>query len=267
MAEALTVSSPAPDGEPAGGRTSRPTKSARTMTHLAAHARQRCPGWKLAGEQSQPSAAGVRIISGDDASGPGVYPSPDVGREVSEGKPPRRARQWLLAAQPASTEERGMRRGSHCGRMHRVGCRPRSGEIRAQRDANGSWSRRFARTAETPTHGRTVSARTRCTWRACRRAMQRTQGGDAFLLGTRSWNGRPWLVKTHSFPIRRISAVSVWQTSMDHRRRPGWSFHLAISTGLPTDPLAVDTGRRQLRPPQLELAAIWFDKVCDTTRG
>jgi ankyrin repeat protein len=126
------------------------------------------------------------------------YPLPGRKNETAESL--RRARQWLLGAQPTSAEERGMRlMGLVWTDAPRSNVQAAIRDVRAQQDASGGWSQ-FGRTEPDAyatglslyaLHVAGVSA-TDDTYRK----------GVAFLLGTQYPDGT-WLVKTHAFPIQR----------------------------------------------------------------
>ena len=126
------------------------------------------------------------------------YPLPGRKNETTESL--RRARQWLLAAQAKSAEERGMRlMGLVWTDARRSNVQAAIREIRAQQDASGGWSQ-FART-EPDAYATGLSlyalhvAGLPTTDEAYRK-------GVAFLLGTQYQDGT-WLVRTHSFPLQR----------------------------------------------------------------
>jgi len=112
----------------------------------------------------------------------------------------RRAQQWLLAAEPKSAEERGMRL---MGLVWTKAPRPRVEaairDVRAQQESGGGWSQ-FGRT------GPDAYATGLSLFALCVAGVPPTddsyQRGVAFLLGTQYQDGA-WLVKTHSFPVQR----------------------------------------------------------------
>src|SRR5262245_522815 len=112
----------------------------------------------------------------------------------------RRAQQWLLAAEPTSAEERGMRL---MGLVWTKAPRPRVEaairDVRARQEADGGWSQ-FGRTSpDAYATGLSLYA-------LCVAGVAPTdaayQKGVAFLLGTQYQDGT-WLVRTHSFPVQR----------------------------------------------------------------
>jgi ankyrin repeat protein len=126
------------------------------------------------------------------------YPLP--GRKNQTTETLRRARQWLLAAQPKSAEERGMRlMGLVWTDAPRSRVEAAIRDIRAQQDARGGWSQ-FDRT-EPDAYATGLSlfalhvAGVRTTDEVYRK-------GVAFLLGSQYQDGT-WLVRTHSFPVQR----------------------------------------------------------------
>ena len=112
----------------------------------------------------------------------------------------RRAREWLLAAEPTSAEERGMRL---MGLVWTRAPRPRVDaairDVRVRQEAGGGWSQ-FGRT-EPDAYATGLSLYALCVAGV-------PPGDDAyargvgFLLRTQYQDGT-WLVKTHSFPIQR----------------------------------------------------------------
>jgi ankyrin repeat protein len=112
----------------------------------------------------------------------------------------RRAQQWLLAAEPRSAEERGMRL---MGLVWTKAPRPRVEsairDVRERQEADGGWSQ-FGRTPpDAYATGLSLFA-------LCVAGLPPTDDaykrGVAFLLGTQYQDGT-WLVKTHSFPVQR----------------------------------------------------------------
>jgi hypothetical protein len=127
-----------------------------------------------------------------------AYQVPGLKNDISASL--QRARRWLLAAEPASAEERAMRL---MGLVWTDATRSRIADalkaVRDRQDASGGWSQ-FGRT-EPDAYATGLSlyalhvAGTPATDEAYRR-------GVAFLFGTQYQDGA-WLVKTHSFPIQR----------------------------------------------------------------
>jgi hypothetical protein len=168
------------------------------MTH-GLIARQMPDGsWLGNGVNRPPSEYSIISHTAMAAGGLISYPLP--GRKNQTKESLRRARQWLLAAQPKSAEERGMQLMG----LVWTDAPPSSVEaairdIRGQQDANGGWSQ-FART-EPDAYATGLSlfalhvAGVRTTDEAYRK-------GVAFLLGSQYQDGT-WLVKTHSFPVQR----------------------------------------------------------------
>jgi hypothetical protein len=126
------------------------------------------------------------------------YPLPGRKNQVTESL--RRARQWLLAARPASAEERGMRlMGLVWTDAPRSRVQAAIGEIRAQQETSGGWSQ-FTRTEpDAYATGLSLFALHVAGVSATDKAYR---NGVAFLLGTQYQDGT-WLVKTHSFPVQR----------------------------------------------------------------
>lgn len=132
------------------------------------------------------------------AAGLTAYDIP--GLKVPIDQSLRRAQQWLLAAEPRSAEERGMRL---MGLVWTKAPRPRVEaairDVRAQQEREGGWSQ-FGRTAaDAYATGLSLFA-------LCVAGVPPTdaayQKGVAFLLGTQYQDGT-WLVQTHSFPVQR----------------------------------------------------------------
>jgi squalene cyclase len=127
-----------------------------------------------------------------------AYPLPGRQKQISESL--QRARQWLVAADPQSAEERSMRlMGLVWSDALRAQVTAAIKDIRDRQEANGGWSQ-FARTAPDAyatglslyaLHVANVSSNDE-TYRK----------GVSFLLGSQYPDGT-WLVKTHSFPVQR----------------------------------------------------------------
>jgi N-acyl-D-amino-acid deacylase len=169
-----------------------------TMTHWLI-ARQMPDGsWRGNGVNRAPSEYSTISHTAIAAGGLVSYPLPGRKNETSESL--RRARQWLLAAEPKSAEERAMRL---MGLVWTDGPRPRVAaaikEIRDRQEASGGWSQ-FGRT-EPDAYATGLSL-----YALHVAGMPPTDGvyrkGVAFLLGTQYQDGA-WLVKTHSFPVQR----------------------------------------------------------------
>jgi N-acyl-D-amino-acid deacylase len=169
-----------------------------TTTHWLI-ARQMPDGrWVGNGVNRPPSEYSTISHTAIAAGGLISYPLP--GRKNETRKSLRRARQWLLAAQPKSAEERGMRlMGLMWTDAGRSDVQAAIREIRAQQDASGGWSQ-FARTeADAYATGLSLYALHVAGVPAADEAYRR---GVAFLLGTQYQDGT-WLVRTHSFPLQR----------------------------------------------------------------
>jgi len=169
-----------------------------TTTHWLL-ARQMPDGrWLGNGLNRPPSEYSVISHTAIATGGLKAYPLPGRTNEIAESL--RRARQWLLAADPKSAEEHGMRL---MGLVWTGAPRPAvAAAIRAIRDrqeASGGWSQ-FSRTdPDAYATGLSLYALhiagvppTDATYRK----------GVAFLLGSQYQDG-PWLVRTHSFPQQR----------------------------------------------------------------
>jgi ankyrin repeat protein len=169
-----------------------------TMTHWLL-ARQMPDGSWLGNGLNRPPLE-YSIISHTAMAAGGLITYPLPGRETQMKESLRRARQWLLAAQPAAAEERGMRlMGLVWTAAPRSRVQAAISDIRAQQDANGGWSQ-FARTEpDAYATGLSLYALHVAGVPATDAAYRK---GVAFLLGTQYQDGT-WLVKTHSFPVQR----------------------------------------------------------------
>jgi N-acyl-D-amino-acid deacylase len=128
-----------------------------------------------------------------------AYPIPGRQREMAESLG--RAKLWLLAAEPKSAEERGMRL---MGLVWTSAPRPRIAEaikvIRDRQETSGGWSQ-FGRTdPDAYATGISLYALHLAGVPATDAAYRK---GVAFLLGSQYQNGA-WLVRTHSFPVQRF---------------------------------------------------------------
>ena len=169
-----------------------------TMTHWLI-ARQMPDGRWLGNGINRPPSEYTPISHTAIAAGGLVsYPLPGRKKEVSESL--RRARQWLLAAEPKSAEERGMRL---MGLVWTDAPRPRVAaaikEIRDRQEAGGGWSQ-FGRTGpDAYATGLSLYALHVAGVAAADEAYRK---GVAFLVGSQYPDGS-WLVKTHAFPVQR----------------------------------------------------------------
>jgi N-acyl-D-amino-acid deacylase len=169
-----------------------------TMTHWLM-ARQMPDGrWLGNGLNRPPSEYSTISHTAIAVGGLVSYPLP--GRKIEMAQRIERARRWLLAAQPKSAEERGMRlMGLAWSRAPRSRIQEAIREIRAQQDANGGWSQ-FARTEpDAYATGLSLFALHVAGVPASDEAYRK---GVAFLLGSQYLDGT-WLVKTHAFPVQR----------------------------------------------------------------
>jgi N-acyl-D-amino-acid deacylase len=173
-----------------------------TMTAAVTHwliARQLPDGrWLGNGVNRPPSEYSPISHTAIAAAGLTSYPVPALKAPIDQAL--RRAQQWLLAAEPKSAEERGMRL---MGLVWTNAPRPRVEaairDVRGQQDAGGGWSQ-FGRTEpDAYATGQSLFA-------LCVAGVPPTDDaykkGVAFLLGTQYQDGT-WLVRTHSFPIQR----------------------------------------------------------------
>jgi len=169
-----------------------------TTTHWVM-ARQMPDGrWLGNGLNRPPSEYSTISHTAIAAGGLKAYPLPGRKSELQESL--RRARQWLLAAQATSAEERGMRlMGLVWTDAPRARVEAAIKEIRARQETGGGWSQ-FARTEpDAYATGLSLFALHVAGVAATDEAYRR---GVAFLQGTQYQDGA-WLVKTHSFPVQR----------------------------------------------------------------
>ena len=132
------------------------------------------------------------------AAGLTAYDLPALKTQIDRSL--RRAQQWLIAAEPKSAEERGMRL---MGLVWTKAPRPRIDaairDVRARQEGDGGWSQ-FGRTAP-DAYATGLSLFALCV-AGVPAADASYQKGVAFLLRTQYPDGT-WLVKTHSFPVQR----------------------------------------------------------------
>jgi hypothetical protein len=169
-----------------------------TMTHWLL-ARQMPDGrWLGNGLNRPPSEYSVISHTAIAAGGLIAYPLPGRKAEIAESL--RRARQWLLAAEPKSAEERGMRL---MGLAWTGAPRPRVLDaikaIRDRQEASGGWSQ-FARTE--PDAYATGLSLYALHVAGVPPTDEAYRNGIAYLLGHQYQDGT-WLVRTHSFPVQR----------------------------------------------------------------
>ena len=169
-----------------------------TMTHWLL-ARQMPDGRWLGNGLNRPPSEYSSISHTAIAAG-GLKSYPLAGRKNEIAESLRRARQWLMAAEPKSAEERGMRlMGLVWTDAPRPSMAAAMKEIRNRQEASGGWSQ-FGRT-EPDAYATGLSlyalhvAGVPSTDEAYRK-------GVAFLLGSQYQDGT-WLVRTHSFPVQR----------------------------------------------------------------
>jgi ankyrin repeat protein len=169
-----------------------------TMTHWLL-ARQMPDGrWLGNGLNRPPSEYSTISHTAIAAGGLKLYPIPGRKKEMTASL--QRARDWLLAAQPASAEERAMRlMGLVWTDAPRSRVSAAATEVRDRQEAGGGWSQ-FARTdADAYATGLSLYALHVAGVAPTDPAYRK---GVAFLLGTQYQDGA-WLVKTHSFPVQR----------------------------------------------------------------
>jgi ankyrin repeat protein len=172
--------------------------TAAAMTHWVM-ARQMPDGkWLGNGLNRPPSEYTPVSHTAIAAGGLKAYPLPGRKAEVDESL--RRARAWLLTAEPKSAEERGMRlMGLVWTDAPRARVDAAVREIRQHQDAGGGWSQ-FGRTApDAYATGLSLYALHVAGVPATDEAYRK---GVAFLLGSQYEDGT-WLVRTHSFPVQR----------------------------------------------------------------
>jgi hypothetical protein len=173
-----------------------------TTTAVMAHwlmARQMPDGrWLGNGINRPPSEYSIISHTALAAGGLKAYSLPGRSNDIAESL--RRARQWLLAAEATSAEERGMRlMGLVWTDAPRARVNDAVRAVRERQEASGGWSQ-FGRTApDSYATGLSLYALhvagvppTDDTYRK----------GVAFLLSTQYRDGT-WLVRTHSFPVQR----------------------------------------------------------------
>ena len=166
------------------------------------------------------------------AGGLTSYPLPGLRKPTKESL--RRAGQWLLAAQPKSAEERGMRlMGLVWTDAPRSRVQAAIADVRAQQEAGGGWSQ-FARTdADAYATGLSLYALHVAGVPATDEAYRK---GVAFLLGSQYQDGT-WLVRSHSFPTQRYfeSGFPFGRHQWISAAGTGWAA-LAIAQTLPDVP-------------------------------
>jgi len=173
-----------------------------TMTATITHwliARQMPDGtWLGNGLNRPPSEYSPISHTAMATAGLTAYDVPGLKTSIHQSL--RRAQQWLLAAEPKSAEERGMRlMGLVWTRAPRPRVEAAIRDVRAHQESGGGWSQ-FGRTApDAYATGLSLFA-------LCVAGVPPTddsyQKGVTFLLGTQYQDGT-WLVKTHSFPVQR----------------------------------------------------------------
>jgi squalene cyclase len=169
-----------------------------TMTHWLI-ARQMPDGrWLGNGINRPPSEYSTISHTAIAAGGLKAYLLPGRKNEITDSL--RRSRQWLLAANPKSAEERGMRlMGLVWTDAPRDRVAAAMKEIRDRQEASGGWSQ-FGRTEpDAYATGLSLYALHIAGMPATDKVYRK---GVAFLLGTQYQDGA-WLVKTHSFPQQR----------------------------------------------------------------
>lgn len=169
-----------------------------TMTHWLM-ARQMPDGrWLGNGLNRPPSEYSIITHTAIASGGLKSYPLPGRKREVDESL--RRARGWLLAAQPRSAEERAMRlMGLVWTDASRTQIADAIKMVRDQQEASGGWSQ-FGRTP--PDAYATGLSLYALHVAGVEPTDETYKKGVAFLLDSQYQDGT-WLVRTHSFPVQR----------------------------------------------------------------
>jgi hypothetical protein len=169
-----------------------------TMTHWLL-ARQMPDGrWLGNGLNRPPSEYSTISHTAIAVGGLVSYPLP--GRKTETAQRLERARQWLLAAQPKSAEERAMRlMGLKWADAPRSRVLDAIRDVRAQQDTGGGWTQ-FARTE--PDAYATGLSLFALHVAGVSPSDEAYRKGVAFLLGSQYQDGT-WLVRTHSFPVQR----------------------------------------------------------------
>ena len=213
----------------------RPMDSATAATMHWIVARQMPDGrWVGNGVNRPPSEYSTISHTAVAAGGLRAYLLPGGQNQITQTL--RRARQWLLAAQPTSAEERAMRlMGLVWTDAPRSNIDAAIRVVRDRQEASGGWSQ-FGRTeSDAYATGQSLYAlhvagvpTTDETYRK----------GVAFLLGTQYQDGA-WLVKTHSFPIQRYfeSGFPFGRHQWISSAGTSWAT-LAIADTLPDPPAA-----------------------------
>jgi ankyrin repeat protein len=168
------------------------------MTHWLM-ARQMPDGrWLGNGLNRPPSEYSLITHTAIAAGGLKAYPLPGRNSEVTESL--RLAQKWLLAAEPKSAEERGMRlMGLVWTDAPRAPVKAAIKDVRDRQEANGGWSQ-FGRTApDAYATGLSLYALHVAGVAATDETYRK---GVSFLLSTQYQDGT-WLVRTHSFPVQR----------------------------------------------------------------
>jgi ankyrin repeat protein len=169
-----------------------------TMTHWLL-ARQMPDGhWLGNGLNRPPSEYSSISHTAIAAGGLKAYPVPARANDIRESL--KRAGQWLVAAEPKSAEERGMRlMGLVWTDAPRARVQAAIREIRDRQEAGGGWSQ-FGRTP--PDAYATGLSLYALHVAGVAPTDDTYKKGVSFLLGSQYQDGT-WLVKTHAFPVQR----------------------------------------------------------------
>jgi len=168
------------------------------MTHWLM-ARQMPDGrWLGNGLNRPPSEYSLISHTAIAAGGLKSYPLPGRRSEMEDSL--RRAREWLLAAEPKSAEERAMRlMGLVWTDAPRARVNAANKDVRDRQETSGGWSQ-FGRTGpDAYATGLSLYALHVAGVSSTDEAYKK---GVAFLLSTQYQDGT-WLVRTHSFPVQR----------------------------------------------------------------
>jgi N-acyl-D-amino-acid deacylase len=169
-----------------------------TITHWVL-ARQMPDGrWLGNGLNRPPSEYSLVSHTAMAAGGLTAYPLPGRHKEIEASLS--KARQWLLAANAKSAEERAMRlMGLVWTKASRADVTAASNAVRSTQESGGGWSQFGRNDADAYATGLSLYALHVAGVPATDAAYRK---GVAFLLRTQYPDG-PWLVRTHSFPVQR----------------------------------------------------------------
>jgi ankyrin repeat protein len=222
-----------------------PDKTTAAMTHWVL-ARQMPDGSWLGNGLNRPPSE-YSLISHTAMAAGGLVAYPLAGRRDEVDEAVRRARQWLLAAQATSAEERGMRlMGLVWTKAPTARVDAAIREVRVAQEATGGWSQ-FGRTEpDAYATGLSLSALHIAGVPVTDEAYRK---GVAYLLGSQYQDGT-WLVRTHTFPVQRYfeSGFPFGRHQWISAAGTSWAT-LAIANTLPDVPAARGVGVSQPSPP------------------